>query len=52
LPATIRPNSNSLISALSGETRWAEDTMGLAALLEAEFLLGMGTRFLSNGEKV
>jgi hypothetical protein len=37
LPATIRPNSNSLISALSGETKWAEDTMGLTLLLGADF---------------
>jgi hypothetical protein len=43
----MRPNSNSLISALSGETRWAEDTIGLVtrgaegADKLREFLRGM-----------
>jgi hypothetical protein len=46
LPATIKPNSNSLISALSGETKWADETMGMAgcllAALEAGAAVGAG----------
>jgi hypothetical protein len=41
LPATIRPNSNSLISALRGDTRWADDTMGA--------LPGVGLKLLEAG---
>jgi hypothetical protein len=45
LPATIRPNSNSLSSALWGETRCADDTMGEAAAERAAGASAAGTDF-------